>query len=694
MKMKRAREDDEEVPAEAAAEVAVIPKAATAAAAASDSRCEAGVAPRSMTVSEVCQWLVQIECGSAADAFRRHDIDGRVLATLDDAQLKSEVGIESFGLRTKILIERASASSAPDGQAEGELTLHLEPVDESASQGDERQRKRPAEIDVFSVPSPRLPSTPLNPGSGGSAGTTVAASPSHLGPSSASGMPSVDSVESDVTTVSDDGGTLNGDEKDSSAWDDSNPSSGSVPRSPAFIMSPKLQGTLAAEQLNLRDRVQEGDAPGAQALLQAAPTAAKKEWANTVDEQGFTLLMEAVALEKLEDSAKTMRVLLNYGANASVADEDGYTALHWAAACDNEVAVSILVAEAQVNINSRCAARFGTETALHRGARMGNVDAVQALLEHGADLRARNASNQTADDIAGDYDGRFTQKHRAAIRKCLFTFDPTLRTLVLQHPDCLLHVTEDTHQEAPARIHAILRKLKQAKFFPPYEINVSEDFDAATDDAVGRVHTAEYIEFLHQLTAQVSTCKFVPSHACTARQHLDAYSCSGVPKLTDRTLSQHRVIQVIAHPDRPVPFTPKVQKLMQLQSDEEIKDADKSDTTFSSGSLRAALRAAGSVIAAVNAVLDGTHRNAFCCVRPPGHHAGANGLESDAVSCGFCLFNNVAIGALHALKERSSVVKKVAVIDFDVHHGNGTQAIFEGVDDPSAVFFFSIHLCK
>lgn len=152
--------------------------------------------------------------------------------------------------------------------------------------------------------------------------------------------------------------------------------------------------------------------------------------------------------------------------------------------------------------------------------------------------------------------------------------------------------------------------------------------------------------------------------------------------------------QVIANPDRPVPFTPNVQKSMRLQSDEDIKDADKSDTTFSAGSLQAALRAAGSVVAAVNAVIDGTHRNAFCCVRPPGHHAGANGLESDAVSCGFCIFNNIAIGAMHALRERSSVVKKVAVIDFDVHHGNGTQAILEGIDDPSAVFFFSIHLCK
>ena len=491
---------------------------AAAAAAATAHGGEQSQRESTLTVDEVCQWLVRIGCGSAVDAFRRHDIDGRVLAALNEAQLKSEVGIESFGLRTKILIERTSVSSV-DTSDQSELILQLEPVDEHDSRAGDRQRKRPAEVDVFSAPSPRPPSTPLNPGSGGSAGTTVAASPSQFTTSAVSGTSSADSAESDVTTLADDFATLHGDNTYSSAPHVSKPpSSGSMPRSPGFIMSPKLQGSLAPEQLSLRNRVQQGDAPGAEALLEAAPAVAKKVWANTADEQGFTLLMEAVALEKLEDSATTMRVLLKYGANASAADEDGYTALHWAAACDNEVAVSILVGEAHVDINSRCSARFGTETPLHRGARMGNVDAVQALLEHGADLGARSASNQTADEIAGDYDGRLTLKHRAAIRECLFTFQPRLRTLVLQHPDCLLHVTEDTHQEAPARIHAVLRKLKQAKSFPPYEINVSEDFEAATDKAVGRVHTAEYIAFLRQLTAQVRAAQlqFRLSHFSTA----------------------------------------------------------------------------------------------------------------------------------------------------------------------------------
>jgi acetoin utilization deacetylase AcuC-like enzyme len=78
------------------------------------------------------------------------------------------------------------------------------------------------------------------------------------------------------------------------------------------------------------------------------------------------------------------------------------------------------------------------------------------------------------------------------------------------------------------------------------------------------------------------------------------------------------------------------------------------------------------VVAAVDAVLEGKARNAFCCVRPPGHHAGPSGLLDDAVSCGFCLFNNVAVGALHALRKRKDC-RRVAIIDFDVHHGNGTQ---------------------
>lgn len=93
------------------------------------------------------------------------------------------------------------------------------------------------------------------------------------------------------------------------------------------------------------------------------------------------------------------------------------------------------------------------------------------------------------------------------------------------------------------------------------------------------------------------------------------------------------------------------------------------DTYMSVGSLRAARLAAGACVQATNLVLDGKADNAFCAVRPPGHHAEL------AQAMGFCLFNNVAIAAVSAL--RRDEIKKVAILDFDVHHCNGTVDIFK-----------------
>jgi acetoin utilization deacetylase AcuC-like enzyme len=105
------------------------------------------------------------------------------------------------------------------------------------------------------------------------------------------------------------------------------------------------------------------------------------------------------------------------------------------------------------------------------------------------------------------------------------------------------------------------------------------------------------------------------------------------------------------------------------------------DTAISPRSFDAALLAAGGAIAGVDAIMQGGARNAFAAIRPPGHHATAER------TMGFCIFNNVAIAARYA-QNKYKEIERVAIVDWDVHHGNGTQGIF--YDDPN-VYFFSMH---
>lgn len=94
------------------------------------------------------------------------------------------------------------------------------------------------------------------------------------------------------------------------------------------------------------------------------------------------------------------------------------------------------------------------------------------------------------------------------------------------------------------------------------------------------------------------------------------------------------------------------------------------DTVMTPHTLQAARRAAGAAVMAVDLVMTGEASTAFCAVRPPGHHA------ERGRAMGFCLFNNVAVGACHAMEQHG--IERVAIVDFDVHHGNGTEDIFRG----------------
>lgn len=280
-------------------------------------------------------------------------------------------------------------------------------------------------------------------------------------------------------------------------------------------------------------------------------------------------------------------------------------------------------------------------------------------------LLKRNLKGETAFDLAAEkYDpedskpkevNEAIRKRRKAIQKEFYALTSFFKTLVLHHADCLEHVPVNEKDkdvwEAPERMRAVLASLDRVH---REGYLISSAFEAATKESLMMAHSEEYINFVYKLSEEVQSTG-------------------------------------------PVPFTPRVQESVQSLDASQLKNPDLCDTSFSKGSLQASLRATGAVIHAVDRVLGTFQRNAFCIVRPPGHHAGIDGLLDEASSCGFCIFNNVAIGALHALKEYPEKVKKVAIIDFDVHHGNGTEEIVakynrENGTKRTHILFFSAHL--
>ncbi|CAN5318635.1 histone deacetylase family protein [soil metagenome] len=188
-----------------------------------------------------------------------------------------------------------------------------------------------------------------------------------------------------------------------------------------------------------------------------------------------------------------------------------------------------------------------------------------------------------------------------------------MTTALYSHPDCKLHEMGSWHPESPARLQAIEDQLISSRIDTCLDYRDSPE---ATLEQLERVHSRESIERIRDHVQSLTECNTGESY----------YPLDG-------------------------------------------------DTSLNRYSWRAALRAAGAAIAATDAVMGGEVDNAFCSVRPPGHHA----RPSEAM--GFCLFNNVAIAARHALAVHG--LQRVAVIDFDVHHGNGTDEAF--ADEPRVV---------
>ncbi|MDF1791179.1 MAG: histone deacetylase family protein [Thalassobaculaceae bacterium] len=180
--------------------------------------------------------------------------------------------------------------------------------------------------------------------------------------------------------------------------------------------------------------------------------------------------------------------------------------------------------------------------------------------------------------------------------------------------------------------------------------------------------------YTHEACVEHDPAPMHPEHPARLKAIWKALDTPGFDLLERREAPVATVEQIArVHPE------PFVTAILDAVPDSGVVAID-GDTFLSPGSGEAALRAAGAAVAATDAVLGGEAANAFCAARPPGHHA-----EPDR-AMGFCLFNSVAIAARHAQTVHG--LARVAVIDFDVHHGNGTQAAFW---DVPTLFYGSTH---
>lgn len=430
-----------------------------------------------------------------------------------------------------------------------------------------------------------------------------------------------------------------------------------------------------------------------------------------LDSSGYAPLHTAASLRlRHADYAvaalEMVRTLLAAGADPNIQDAEGNRPLHWAArAGDRDVAETLLLRNSQMDSKNK-----NGETALHWGMRAGHVgvNVVSLLVENGARISVMDRKFKRPADVAAEgflddeasiasvkardlqnpeVDKKMSRELKKVLRDNLteirntranlFAQSNPCRTLVLHHPECLEHVPKSRMDwEAPDRVLSIMARISpeedgdggsKAEEIKKHEVTLSSEFERANLDLLSRVHSTEYLHFVQNLSKDLE--KQVKAAAGTASGFGDDGGSAHV-----------------------VPFTPMVQRSMIKVSESAIKSVSNSDTAFSAGSLRAARRAAGAVQHAVDCVLVGRNRNSFCVVRPPGHHAGVNGLLDGGESCGFCIFNNVAAGALYAISDERLLCERCAIVDIDVHHGNGTEEIVRKCHDPSKLFFFSIHL--
>ncbi|KAH3746036.1 hdaD, histone deacetylase family protein [Pelomyxa schiedti] len=261
-------------------------------------------------------------------------------------------------------------------------------------------------------------------------------------------------------------------------------------------------------------------------------------------------------------------------------------------------------------------------------------------------------------------------------------------TVALYHLHCLHHKVPLHHFEQPARLESAISAVNRLHMQYPHLLEIVSNPPEVPTKCLHAVHDISYIDELmatlpkHELdepSAVLGTAKH-------AELRIAQNSASAAAANSNPTTNAASPTGTTSATSTSTASSPPTNSNGGGEDDAGLEGSI--DTFVSAGTARAALRAAGAVCEAVNLVVtQKKYKRAFCAVRPPGHHVGRCGRTSAVTSQGFCILNNVAIGARYAVDEAG--LAKVAVIDLDVHHGNGTEELLQ---NDNHFFFCSVHV--
>ncbi len=237
-----------------------------------------------------------------------------------------------------------------------------------------------------------------------------------------------------------------------------------------------------------------------------------------------------------------------------------------------------------------------------------------------------------------------------------------MTTALIYDPIFLEHITPRNHPDQPQRLEMAIKVLEALHWLDRDGL-VQLAPRAATEDELAAVHDRPYIRQVKAAAHNVGARFITPQEQEHRTGGGGASQDVGTPLVGVRSPSGNDIDQPMSH-----------------NSQDKLTRFFATDTYISAQSYEAAIKAAGAPLTAIDAIMNGEVNNAYCLVRPPGHHA----VHESAM--GFCLFNNVAVAARYAIDHHG--LERVMIIDYDVHHGNGTQETF--YSDPR-VLYFSTH---